>query len=182
MMRDTKTTPEALSALIDGELDGADAAFWAERLASDPALSGRWAAYHLIGEALRGELATPMRDLRASILARIDAEAPALAVVPLPRRPAANEPRLRWMATAAAVAVVATAGWAVWQAPREAGGEALPPLRQADADLAPPRQEEANPASVDERFYWVAYGNAHGANGTGSLRYARVMAQTRGAH
>ena len=107
MMRDTKTTPEALSALIDGELDGADAAFWAERLASDPALSGRWAAYHLIGEALRGELATPMRDLRASILARIDAEAPALAVVPLPRRPAANEPRLRWMATAAAVAVVA---------------------------------------------------------------------------
>ena len=37
-------------------------------------------------------------------------------------------------------------------------------------------------ASVDERFYWVAYGNAHGANGPGSLRYARVMAQTRGAH
>ena len=178
MMRDTKTTPEALSALIDGELDGADAAFWAERLASDPALSGRWAAYHLIGEALRGELATPMRDLRASILARIDAEAPALAVVPLPRRPAANEPRLRWMATAAAVAVVATAGWAVWQAPREAGGEALP-LRQAAADAAPQVQEEA---SVDDRFYWVAYGNAHGANGPGSLRYARVMAQTRGTH
>lgn len=180
MMRDTNTTPEALSALIDGELDGADAAFWAERLASDPALSGRWVTYHLIGEALRGELATPMRDLRASILARIDAELPAtVSAVPLPlRRPAANEPRLRWMATAAAVAVVASAGWAVWQMPREESGDALP-LRQVAADAAPLVQEGA---SVDERFYWVAYGNAHGANGTGSLRYARVMAQPRGTH
>ncbi|MBI5780904.1 MAG: sigma-E factor negative regulatory protein [Rhodocyclales bacterium] len=182
MMRDTKTTPEALSALIDGELDGADAAFWAEWLTNDSALAQRWLTYHLIGEALRGELAAPMRDLRSSILARIDAEAAGATLVPLPQRPAANEPRLRWMATAAAVAVVATAGWAVWQMPHETGSETLPPLRQANADLAPSRQEEANPASVDERFYWVAYGNAHGANGTGSLRYARVMAQTRGAH
>jgi negative regulator of sigma E activity len=180
MMRDTKTTPEALSALIDGELDGADAAFWAERLASDPALSGRWVTYHLIGEVLRGELATPMRDLRASILARIDAEASTMTLVPPSRRPAANEPRLRWMATAAAVAVVATAGWAVWQMPREEGGETLPP-RRAAADAAPLVQEEASLASADERFYWVAYGNAHGANGTGSLSYARVMAQPRGA-
>lgn len=62
--------------------------------------------------------------------------------------------------------------------PREESGDALP-LRQVAADAAPLVQEGA---SVDERFYWVAYGNAHGANGTGSLRYARVMAQPRGTH
>jgi sigma-E factor negative regulatory protein RseA len=44
---------EQLSSLIDGELDAADRARCLDRLCRDEAASTEWAAWHLVGDALR---------------------------------------------------------------------------------------------------------------------------------
>ncbi|MDD2407258.1 MAG: sigma-E factor negative regulatory protein [Tepidiphilus sp.] len=182
MMRDTKTTPEALSALVDGELDGADTASWVQRLTNDPAMAQRWLAYHLIGEALRGELPGPRhRDLRSVILRRIALEPSPVTRIGPERdlRAVANEPKIHWFATAAAAALVLAVGWGLWQTPREDEGGANA-VRLAEAEVAAPSKPGSPSQTPDEQIYWIAYGNAHGPAGVGGLRYARVMAQQQG--
>lgn len=48
---------ERLSAFMDGELEDAEAALQVRRLKEDPALQAAWDRYHLIGDAMRGEVA-----------------------------------------------------------------------------------------------------------------------------
>jgi sigma-E factor negative regulatory protein RseA len=46
---------ERVSAFMDGEVGDDEVAAQVARLKQDPALRERWATYHLIGDALRGE-------------------------------------------------------------------------------------------------------------------------------
>jgi sigma-E factor negative regulatory protein RseA len=103
-----ESAKERLSALADGELDGAERASACAAWAADPAARRDWHAWHLIGDVLRSEdLATdPRRDrvLCAAIRARLQTEPVVLAPG---RAPAAR--RSRWGvggAMAAGVALV----------------------------------------------------------------------------
>jgi len=84
---------EGISALMDGELGGREAAEAIAGLTNDAQARDAWRAYHLIGDA--------MRESRSAIA---------------PRRPAANAPRWRValpaMAIAAAVALVSWVAFA----------------------------------------------------------------------
>ncbi|MBE0620571.1 MAG: sigma-E factor negative regulatory protein [Burkholderiales bacterium] len=96
---------ETLSAWMDGELSGQQAAPLLPQMKRDTQLRRDWDCYHLIGDALRG---VEGADLGASIRARLDAEPTVLA----PQRRSKSE-RLHWvvLSAAASVAAVAFVGW-----------------------------------------------------------------------
>lgn len=85
-------TPEALSALVDGEADAGDAAAASARWRDDAGLRARWHRYQLIGDSLRSdELGGSGRDaafLRALRL-RMQHE-PVLMAPDLVQRPAVD--------------------------------------------------------------------------------------------
>ncbi|MCX7894226.1 MAG: RseA family anti-sigma factor, partial [Burkholderiales bacterium] len=90
---------EDLSALCDGELgDDRSAGDLAARAARDAAMSGRWLAYHRIGDALRSADLCPARDEHAfldAFRARLAAE-PAVVLAPAAISvPVATELRVR---------------------------------------------------------------------------------------
>jgi sigma-E factor negative regulatory protein RseA len=86
---------ERLSALADGELDGAEPAAICAAWSTDAAARRDWHAWHLIGDVLRSEdlASDPRRDraLCATIRARLRDEpvvlAPTAATPPVRRRP-----------------------------------------------------------------------------------------------
>jgi sigma-E factor negative regulatory protein RseA len=96
-----------VSALMDGELDEDAAEREITRLRQDPVLRETWEAFHLIGDALRGDrlLSAGFSD---RLTARLDQEPTVLA----PRK----NPRKRMttfaLPIAASVAGVALVGWA----------------------------------------------------------------------
>lgn len=97
---------ERLSALIDGELSGEDLGGDLIRLRSDAALRSTWDTYHLIGDALRGDLSA---EIASRVVARLQDEPTVLA----PRQaavPARNLTRYA-MSAAAGVAAVALVVW-----------------------------------------------------------------------
>jgi sigma-E factor negative regulatory protein RseA len=115
---------EKLSALIDGELEGDDLRAHLARLRADPELRSAWDAYHLIGDALRGQISP---EVAARVVARLREEPTVLAP-----RPEKTDPfgRFGWyaMSAAASVAAVAFVVWTAspgWRAePQLAGGPA----------------------------------------------------------
>ncbi|MEH3087795.1 MAG: sigma-E factor negative regulatory protein [Xylophilus ampelinus] len=145
-MKQTRTPPEAVSALADGALQGEAFAEALDGIAQDADAQDRWSRYHLIGEALRhGHRACAPADpaFVARLQARLAAEpaAPRWADAPLPeraaavpaavpehRRIAANADGFRWKMVAglASVAAVAAIGWNLLGAGAPgAGGAAL---------------------------------------------------------
>ncbi|MEO8132523.1 MAG: sigma-E factor negative regulatory protein [Betaproteobacteria bacterium] len=110
---------EQISALMDGELDDARAQAWCSQLKSDESCAC-WAAYHLIGDALRGDCLPPS-DFSRRFAERLAAEptvlAPGNALAPgavggLPWRSAIrHRPWYYGMAAAASVAAVGVVGW-----------------------------------------------------------------------
>jgi len=112
---------EQVSALVDGQADGARLNDTMRYLAADGAARADWNAYHVVGEVLRGgERAT--RGASASfaqgVMARLAAETierPEVAAQPLAtlRAEAANQPVFRWKVVAglASMAAVAAIGW-----------------------------------------------------------------------
>jgi sigma-E factor negative regulatory protein RseA len=115
---------EKLSALIDGELEGDDLHAHLARLRADPELRSAWDAYHLIGDALRGQIS---REIAARVVARLREEPTVLAPRPEKKNPLG---RLGWyaMSAAASTAAVALVVWTAspgWRAePQLAGGPA----------------------------------------------------------
>ncbi len=103
---------EQISALIDGELGGFDAAslnVCMNRLCDDPALRRDWALAHLIGDHLRGHLLL-VSGFSLGLTRRLAAE-PALAT---PRRLASPRSPFRLaLAVAASVLGAAAVSWAV---------------------------------------------------------------------
>lgn len=116
---------EAISALMDGQLRGTEAAVALQTLASSEAREC-WQLYHLVGDVLRSsDLAACGRDdtFVSRLSARLQQESQAGAVVPAPSvaelrdvaRPAANDSVFRWKMVAglASFAAVAAIGWSV---------------------------------------------------------------------
>jgi len=105
---------EKLSAIIDGELEG-ELQVHITHLRSDPELRAAWDTYHLIGDALRGDLC---REIAPRVISRLREEPTVLA--PRPRAASAAK-RFGWYgmyaaASAAAVAVVAWTAFPGWHA------------------------------------------------------------------
>jgi sigma-E factor negative regulatory protein RseA len=123
---------------MDGEADAMQTPRLLAALRDDVKLRETWATYHLIGDALRGELPLAV-DVRAAVARRLAAEptvfAPARRAAPLPSR-------LPLAALAASVAAVAFVGLAAWQVTRPTATPAnLAPLAAASAErpqAAPP--------------------------------------------
>ena len=75
---------EQLSALMDGDLSDVEVL---NELGTDPALQDTWARYHLIGDAMRGDLPVNLQlDLSDSIMLALEDEPTILA--PKPVQPA----------------------------------------------------------------------------------------------
>ncbi|MGY4107963.1 RseA family anti-sigma factor [Aeromonas encheleia] len=78
---------EQLSALMDGDLSDVEVL---NELGTDPALQDTWARYHLIGDAMRGDLPVNLQlDLSDSIMLALEDEPTILA--PKPVQPAAPQ-------------------------------------------------------------------------------------------
>ncbi|WP_323880287.1 sigma-E factor negative regulatory protein [Aeromonas caviae] len=78
---------EQLSALMDGDLSEIEVL---NELGTDPALQDTWSRYHLIGDAMRGDLPVNLQlDLSDSIMLALEDEPAILA--PKPAQPAASQ-------------------------------------------------------------------------------------------
>lgn len=99
-----------LSALMDGELDAAEATEAIAQLKKMDGLRGEWATYHLIGDALRQSVTMP--DIAQRVSERLAAEPTVLAPrslfsLHLPMQKA----KVFALSAAASVAAVAVVGW-----------------------------------------------------------------------
>lgn len=122
---------QELSSLMDGELEGPEAERAIRGCCGSEDLKQKWQAYHLIGEAMRGE--GPCR--RASterIMAALRQEPTVLA----PRRPLSTAAGRVAFAAAASVATVAVVGWIGMQDRATSAGPVL--ARQVPAETPAP--------------------------------------------
>ena len=136
--------PETVSALMDGQLHGADLSNALDGMDSAEARE-RWLVYHVVGDVLRStDLAHGRHglDLAVRVTAQLQAEArpvvqAAKVVVRDVEHPAANDGVFRWKMVAglASFVAVAAVGWGVWGTvgPQPAG----PQLAQAGAGGSP---------------------------------------------
>ena len=127
---------DRISMLMDGELDGREAASALDALRRDGEALEAWHTYHLIGDSLRD-----CRVLSAGFSARLGERLADEPTVLAPRR-FRPEPRLRFaLSAAASVAAVALVGWLAF-APQKVGEpETLakaPAVTQAPAQPAAP--------------------------------------------
>ncbi|MDF2413012.1 MULTISPECIES: RseA family anti-sigma factor [Aeromonas] len=82
-------TKEQLSALMDGDLSDVEVL---SELEMDPALQDTWSRYHLIGDAMRGDLPVNLQlDFSDSIMAALEDEPTILAPKPVESKPTASQ-------------------------------------------------------------------------------------------
>lgn len=98
-----------LSALMDGELDAAEATEAIKQLKKTDELRGEWATYHLIGDALRQSVA--MSDIAQRVGTRLATEPTVLA----PRFHLPQKAKVFALSAAASLAAVAVVGWISFQ-------------------------------------------------------------------
>ena len=99
---------QAVSALLDGELEAPQAGQVIDALERDPELRALWERYHLIGGALRREGgALAWRDIAGQTRARIAAEPTVLAPTNLRRRRPSRAASFAGVALAASAAFLA---------------------------------------------------------------------------
>lgn len=154
--------PEALSALVDGEVDGKAQASLLDALAADPALRATWSRYQLIGTAIRRgvpdvhdpDLPTRVQALVGDSLPDGELDVDLLA----PEPTVATAPRWRratsGLAMAASVAAVALFGVSQFGAAPEgpglvAGMNAPAPVGASAAQPVAQREPGADPAELD---------------------------------
>ena len=100
----TEGQREDVSALIDGELDGAALDLVLDEIEQDDELRGVWSRYHLLGCVLRGEqVHVGYESAAAQVGQRLKEEVPV--PVPLRKRPI----RPSWVGPAAGYALAASA-------------------------------------------------------------------------
>lgn len=169
---------ETISALMDGELEGAAAREAIEALAHGGEPLDSWCTYHLIGDAMRD---TPL--LRAGFAARLaerlDSEPTVLAPRRLLRQPA------RWSALpAAAAASLAGVGLVAWlafapQQPQQPGVLAKAPVgqvaTQAQASRAAAKAPDIIPLPSATPDYLLAHQGFSARVPLGMAPYARTV-------
>ena len=101
---------ENLSALMDGELDDQPARHELARLKDDPELRETWYAFHLIGDAMRGERVLSA-EFDALVVKRLASEPTVLS--PMRRR---TSPRRVMTYALSAAASVSAIGFVAWVA------------------------------------------------------------------
>ena len=134
---------QELSTLMDGELEAHEAQRTIGSCCGSEELKQKWQAYHLIGEAMRGE--RPCRSVATDrIMAALRDEPTVLA----PRRLLGRSAGRIAFAAAASVATVAVVGWIGVQG---SGAPQGPTVAKA-VPAEPPSQVAANvmPAGVHE--------------------------------
>nr|AMK59331.1 anti-sigma factor MucA [uncultured bacterium UPO53] len=171
---------ERVSALMDGELEGAEQDRAIDSL-RDPALADAWRRWQFVRATLRHE-ASDATDLSARIAARIAAEPAVLAPAALAR----PRPAQRRVAVAAALAACLTLGVGIWlwnaggEAPADARFQALyatAPQVTVASDSAGPATPAASTLSDNERenAYIVEHAEyAHRGLSTGLRDFTRV--------
>lgn len=124
---------EQLSALMDGEVDLEASPHLYTALCKSDEASKCWFTYHLIGDALRGDLRM-QTGLHARIMQTLASEPTVLA----PRRRWRDMLQLPHMVPmAASVAAVAFVGWVVWQSQGTAVQPDLPQPSMAQNAVPP---------------------------------------------
>lgn len=99
---------ENLSALMDGELDELSIARLLGQMKDNPELTGKWARYHLLGDAMRGDMQGFANvDLSSRISAALADEAPLSTNMPL------QQTARQWWKPAAGLSVAASVAMAV---------------------------------------------------------------------
>lgn len=175
---------EQISALVDGELAGAEQRLLLERLTRDPALRAHWANYQLISDSLRQSLA-PLTDtgLADRIMAAVEQDP-----VQQVGRPAHWLGVLKPVAGLAVAASVAVVAVLTLQAPDSAppgtvGAQlaATPPASATYARLTPPPPAvTATPASGRLNEYLVNHSEYAASGGIpGMLPHARIVGYER---
>jgi len=174
---------ENLSALMDGELEGAEAVRLLNGIIQDSGLKTTWEQYHLISDALRNNLPpVAERDLLDRVRLLVDSEPVVL------RRSAVWKTSLRpvaGFALAASVAVVAVLGF------RGITQEGAPGRSQTIARIEPqvvPGRQIAgvrwnlNRPAVEARLndYLVSHSQHSGTVMQGMLPYARIVGYNAG--
>lgn len=98
-----------LSALMDGELDAAEATETIKQLKKADELRSEWATYHLIGDALRQSVT--ISDIAQRVSVQLAAEPTVLA----PRFHLPQRAQVFALSAAASVVAVAVVGWISFQ-------------------------------------------------------------------
>lgn len=149
-MSEDRTDPsqpeQALSALVDGELDATAAARLAESCRHDPRLRAAWHSYHLIGDVMRSQdLAQPPAHDAAFVQRlreRLAAEPVLLAPAPAAQPQRRHVPRRAWAASAVAAGAMAVGGVLV------VARLQAPPLQPAVQGLAQAPQTTVQPQAL----------------------------------
>jgi len=177
---------EQLSALIDGDVCD-DVQAHLTRLGSDADFRRAWDTYHLIGDALRGDVSP---NLCARVAARLRAEPTVLA----PRRGHGALRRTAWysLSAAAGVAAVALVVWTTLPRPNQEPQIASRPAaaieaatRPADAARAVARGvpvDETGPhlSAAEVQDYLFAHQSySHSSPLQGVAPYARTVSEER---
>jgi sigma-E factor negative regulatory protein RseA len=144
---------EALSALMDGELPRDEAERVLDAVLAQPALRARWARYHQLGAALRGEAASGADGVATAVREALERE-------PVPLLVRAGTARRRpavWLGLALAASLAAVAVLVVLGPGPEPGIE---PLATAPVERPPtrPAPGAAPAAGGGERMAWQAAG------------------------
>lgn len=131
---------EQLSAWHDGALPDEASRFVIKRLLQDDALRAEVGRWQVIGDALRRQ---PQQPFAGDLSGRVAAAVEALAT-PEPRPSATSWGRgLRWMATAAALAMAAIVAW-----PADPSPETVTSVAAASTAAPPPSAVGATPRPV----------------------------------
>lgn len=117
MNSSTSSHAEQLSALADGQLQGAELEQALLACQQDDGALARWRDYHLMGDVLRGTSPLMAQADEAAFLAKLrpalqlTQPVPAQPLQMAPAREATNASRWRWAAGLVSLAVVAGSAW-----------------------------------------------------------------------
>lgn len=152
---------DQMSALMDNEFDADAAGHLFTALKGDGELAECWSTYHLIGDAMRGEL--PLRaDFSQRLMQQLEAEPTVLA--PRPRQQT-HAPSF-WVSAVASVAAVMFVGWMLLQQQARA-----PSGGAGGTTLA---QNVVSPASINT--YLLAHQQTFAGSGMQAAYYVRPVA------
>ena len=150
-----------ISALMDDEMDTDASEHLFKALKADHKLAECWSTYHMIGDAIRGDL--PLRqDFHQRLMQKLEAEPTVLA----PRNHRKPHPPSFWMTAVASVAAVMFVGWMVLQQ------QVKSPVN--DLATATVAQNSVSPESVNS--YLVAHQSTFAGSGMQAAYYVRPAA------
>jgi sigma-E factor negative regulatory protein RseA len=165
---------EKLSALVDGELEGDGLHAHLGRLRTDPELQRAWDTYHLIGDALRGQISPAIAD---RVAARLREEPTVLA----PRPGKSPSRQVGWYAMAAAAGIAAVT-FVVWtDSPGWRVGSQLAGGPSSVATPAPVTLVSSVPPAEVENYLLAHRPYSHASAMQGIAPYGRSVADERGA-